>query len=30
LSAQTLFPLGTFRVWTLWRPASQLLVYPQP
>ena len=30
LSAHTLFPLGTFRVWTLWRPASQLLVYPQP
>jgi len=29
LSAQTLFPLGTFRVWTLWRPAAQLLVYPQ-
>ena len=30
LSVQTLFPLGTFRVWTLWRPAAQLLVYPQP
>ncbi len=30
LSAQTLFPLGTFRVWTLWRPAAQVLVYPQP
>lgn len=29
LSAQTLFPLGTFRVWTMWRPATQLLVYPQ-
>src|SRR5690606_10071647 len=30
LSAQTLFPLGTFRVWTVWRPASQVLVYPAP
>lgn len=30
LSAQTLFPLGTFRVWTLWRPAAQVLVYPHP
>lgn len=30
LTAQTLYPLGAFRVWTLWRPAAQLLVYPQP
>lgn len=30
LVAQTLFPLGSFRVWTLWRPAAQVLVYPQP
>jgi len=30
LSVQTLFPLGTFRVWALWRPAAQVLVYPQP
>ncbi len=30
LSAQTLFPMGTFRVWTLWRPAAQVLVYPTP
>ena len=30
LTAQTLFPLGAFRVWTLWQPAAQLLVYPQP
>jgi len=30
LTAQTLFPLGTFRVWTLWRPAAQVLVYPAP
>lgn len=28
--AQTLFPLGSFCVWTLWRPASPLLVYPSP
>ena len=30
LTAETHFPLGTFRVWTVWRPASRLLVYPQP
>ena len=30
LNAHTLFPLGTFRVWTLWRPAAQVLVYPKP
>jgi len=30
LTAQTLFPLGTFRVWTVWRPASGVLVYPEP
>jgi uncharacterized protein (DUF58 family) len=30
LSAVTLFPLGTFRVWTVWRPAAQVLVYPAP
>ncbi|MES2979849.1 MAG: DUF58 domain-containing protein [Pseudomonadota bacterium] len=29
LSAETRFPLGTFRVWTFWRPAAQLLVYPE-
>lgn len=27
--ASTLFPLGTFRVWALWRPASRLLAYPR-
>lgn len=26
----TRFPLGTFRVWTVWRPAATLLVYPAP
>lgn len=30
LTAETRFPLGTFRVWTVWRPACQLFVYPQP
>ncbi len=30
LTLQTLFPLGTFRVWALWRPAAQVLVYPAP
>jgi uncharacterized protein (DUF58 family) len=30
LTAETRFPLGTFRVWTYWRPAAQLLVYPAP
>ncbi len=30
LTAETRFPLGTFRVWTVWRPAAQVLVYPEP
>jgi uncharacterized protein (DUF58 family) len=30
LKVQTLFPLGTFRVWTVWRPAAPVLVYPTP
>jgi uncharacterized protein (DUF58 family) len=30
LSAETRFPLGLFRTWTVWRPAAQLLVYPKP
>jgi uncharacterized protein (DUF58 family) len=30
LGAETRFPLGLFRVWTLWRPAARLLVYPAP
>jgi uncharacterized protein (DUF58 family) len=30
LTAETRFPLGTFRVWTVWRPAAQMLVYPVP
>jgi uncharacterized protein (DUF58 family) len=30
LTLETRFPLGTFRVWTIWRPAAKVLVYPQP
>jgi uncharacterized protein (DUF58 family) len=30
LTAETGFPLGTFRVWTVWRPAVQIMVYPMP
>jgi uncharacterized protein (DUF58 family) len=30
LVAETLFPFGLFRAWTLWRPAASLLVWPRP
>jgi uncharacterized protein (DUF58 family) len=30
ISAETRFPLGLFRTWTVWRPAADLLVYPKP
>lgn len=30
LTAETRFPLGIFRVWTVWRPAAKVLVYPAP
>lgn len=30
LMAETHFPLGLFRAWTVWRPAAQVLVYPKP
>jgi uncharacterized protein (DUF58 family) len=30
IQAQTRYPLGTFRVWTVWRPQSAVLVYPMP
>jgi uncharacterized protein (DUF58 family) len=30
LSAETRFPLGLFRAWTVWRPAAQVLAYPAP
>jgi len=29
LSAETRFPLGLFRAWTVWRPLAQVLVYPR-
>jgi uncharacterized protein (DUF58 family) len=30
LTAETRFPLGTFRVWTVWRPATEVMIYPAP
>ncbi|MEO8151508.1 MAG: DUF58 domain-containing protein [Rhizobacter sp.] len=30
LSAETRFPLGLFRAWSVWRPEALVLVYPQP
>lgn len=30
LSIETRFPLGLFRAWSIWRPASRALVYPRP
>ncbi|APW38604.1 hypothetical protein RD110_16525 [Rhodoferax koreense] len=30
ITAETRFPLGTFRVWCYWRPAAQVMVYPKP
>ena len=30
ITLETRFPLGTFRVWAIWRPAAQVLVYPRP
>lgn len=30
ISILTRYPLGAFRVWALWRPASQVWVYPAP
>jgi len=30
LRAETRYPFGLFRAWTLWRPASRLLAYPAP
>jgi uncharacterized protein (DUF58 family) len=29
LSAETRFPLGLFRAWTVWRPVARVLVYPK-
>nr|WP_226858682.1 DUF58 domain-containing protein [Diaphorobacter aerolatus] len=30
LKAETRYPLGTFRVWAIWRPAAEVLIYPKP
>lgn len=30
ISAETRFPLGLFRAWSIWRPSAQVLVYPKP
>ena len=30
LVAETRFPLGLFRAWTVWRPAAQALAWPKP
>jgi uncharacterized protein (DUF58 family) len=30
LGAETRFPLGLFRAWTVWRPSGDVLVYPRP
>lgn len=28
--AETRFPMGLFRAWTVWRPAAQMLAWPKP
>jgi uncharacterized protein (DUF58 family) len=28
--AETVFPFGLFRAWTVWRPASRVLAWPRP
>ena len=30
LTVESRFPMGAFRVWTVWQPASGVLVYPRP
>jgi uncharacterized protein (DUF58 family) len=30
IRAETRFPLGLFRAWTVWRPAATVLAYPKP
>lgn len=30
IAIETRFPMGAFRVWSIWRPAVSLLVYPAP
>jgi uncharacterized protein (DUF58 family) len=30
MTLETRFPLGSFRIWAHWRPAAQVMIYPQP
>lgn len=30
IKVESLFPMGIFRVWSWWRPAGKILVYPAP
>lgn len=30
ITLETRYPLGLFRVWTIWRPAREMLAYPKP
>lgn len=30
LLAETMYPFGLFRAWTLWRPATRVLAWPRP
>ena len=30
IHVETRFPMGIFRVWSIWRPASSVLLYPAP
>jgi len=30
MTLESRFPMGAFRAWTVWRPASKVLVYPAP
>jgi uncharacterized protein (DUF58 family) len=30
IKAETRFPMGAFRVWTLWQPAALVWIYPRP
>jgi uncharacterized protein (DUF58 family) len=30
VSIETRYPLGSFKVWAYWRPAAEVMVYPQP
>jgi uncharacterized protein (DUF58 family) len=30
VAAETRFPIGVFRAWSVWRPAAEVTVYPKP